>query len=128
MPPRFDAATIAMLDRIREIEIETISIDGTQTHRTIIWVVTVSDQVFIRSERGTAGRWYREARQAPDVILHADGRAIPVAAVLDAAPDTIQQASHAFSVKYGHRSAASTAAMLQPHTLETTLRLDPRAG
>ncbi len=127
MPPRFDADTLATLARIREIELETASLDGTQTHRTVIWVVTVGDQVFVRSERGTAGRWYREARQTPDTVLHAKDEAIPVTAVLAAHPDTIRRVSDAFAAKYGRLSAASTAAMLQPHTLETTLRLDPRA-
>ena len=52
MPPRFDPDTLAILEPIREIELETTSVDGAQTHRTIIWVVTVGDQVFVRSERG----------------------------------------------------------------------------
>jgi hypothetical protein len=128
MSPRFDAATLAMLGRVREIDLETTSLDGTQTHRTTIWVVTVGDQVFVRSERGTAGRWYREARQAPDLILHAGDEAIPVSAVLAADPDSVQRVSDAFTARYGRRSAASTAAMIRPHTLETTLRLDPRDG
>jgi len=126
MPPQFDADTVATLARIREIEIETTSLDGTQPHRTVIWVVTVGDQVFVRSERGTAGRWYREARQTPDVVVHAKDDAIPVTAALAAHPDIVRRVSDAFAAKYGRLSAASTAAMLQPHTLETTMRLDPR--
>ena len=125
-PPRFDAATLATLARIREIDLETASPDGAQTHRTTIWLVTVGDQVFVRSERGTAGRWWREARHDPDLIVHAEAEAIPVTAVLAADPDTVQRVSDAFLAKYGRRSAASTAAMLRPHTLDTTLRLDPR--
>lgn len=65
MPTPFDPDTFASLARIREIEIETTSLDGARSHRTIIWVVTVGDQVYVRSERGTAGRWYRETRQTP---------------------------------------------------------------
>ena len=126
MPSRFDPDTLATLGPIREIELETTSVDGAQTHRTIIWVVTVGDQVFVRSERGSAGRWYREARHTPDIILHARDESIPVTAVPAADPDTVQRVSDAFTAKYGRRSAASTAAMLLPHTLETTLRLDPR--
>lgn len=126
MPPRFDPDTIATLARIREIDLETTSLDGTKTHRTTIWIVTIGDQAFIRSERGTAGRWYREARQTPDVIVHAGDAAISVTAVPAADPDSIRQVSDAFTDKYGRRSAASTAAMLEPHTLETTLRLDRR--
>lgn len=128
LPPRFDASTLATLSRTREIDIETMSPDGTRTHRTTIWVVTAGDHVFVRSERGTEGRWYREARQTPDVVIHAKDESIPATAVLAADPDSIRQVSDAFVEKYGGRSAASTAAMLEPHTLETSLRLDPRDG
>lgn len=126
MATRFDPDTFATLARTREIELETTSLDGSRSHRTTIWVVTAGDHVFVRSERGTAGRWYREARQAPDVVVHARDQAIPVTAVLAADADSIRQVSDAFVAKYGRSSAASTAAMVQPHTLETTLRLDPR--
>jgi hypothetical protein len=88
--------------------------------------VTVGDHVFVRSERGTEGRWYREARQTPDVVIHSKAESIPATVVLAADPDSIRQVSDAFVEKYGGRSAASTAAMLEPHTLETTLRLEPR--
>lgn len=125
MSTRFDPDTFATLARSREIDLETSSLDGSTTHRTTIWLVVVGELAFVRSERGTAGRWWREARQAPNVVIHTGREAIPALAVLAADPDTIRQVNDAFSEKYGGRSAASTAAMLQPHTLETTLRLDP---
>lgn len=125
MPPRFDAATLQRLGRVREVEVETTSLDDTQTHRTVIWIVTAGDEVFIRSVRGAAARWYREARQRPAIFLHAEGIPIPVSAVLANDPDSIQRVSDAFTAKYGRQSPDSTASMLRPHTLETTLRLEP---
>ena len=74
------------------------------------------------------GRWYREVRAQPDAILHVEADAIPVTVVLAADPDSIKRVSDALTAKYGRRSAASTASMLEPHTLETTLRVEPRAG
>ena len=124
--PGSNAATLAMLGRVREVQLETTSLDGTQTHRTTIWVVTAGDHAYIRSVRGTAGRWYREARRRPEVILHADASAIPVSLVVADVPDSIQHVNDAFTAKYGRRSPASNASMLQPHTLSTTMRLDPR--
>ncbi len=125
MPARFDAATLEMLDRVREVELETTSLDGAQTHRTIIWIVTAGDQTF-RSVRGDAGRWSREARRRPEVILHPGGPSIPVSLVPAHDPATIQQVSDAFTAKYGRRAPASTASMLRPHTMSTTMRVDPR--
>lgn len=126
MADLFDAATLARLSRVREVELETTPPDGGRTHRTIIWIVVVGEQAFVRSEHGTAGRWFREARATPDTILHAEGAALRVTAVLANDDATVAAVSDAFRAKYGRQSAASTAAMVQPHTLETTLRLDPR--
>lgn len=125
---RFDPATLQRLERVREVEIETTSLDGSTQHRTPIWIVTDEGDAFIRSERGVDGRWYREARAQPDATLQIEGAAIAVTVVLAADPDSIKRVSDALSAKYGRRSAASTAAMLEPHTLETTLRVEPRAA
>jgi hypothetical protein len=126
MPQDFDATTLEMLNRVREVQIETTAADKPTVHRATIWVVVVGEQAFVRSEYAEAGRWYREARREPEVILHAEGEAIPVTAVLVSDPDTIQQVSQAYRAKYGKRSPASTEAMVAPATLEHTLRLDPR--
>jgi hypothetical protein len=122
---RFDASTLDRMRDTREIRLQTTSLHGTATHRTIIWIVTVGDEAFIRSVRGPAGRWYREARERPEVVVHVEGESIPATAVLANDSETIETVSDAFTAKYGKRSP-STASMLRPHTLETTLRLEPR--
>ena len=81
--------------------------------------------MFVRSVNGSTARWYREAIEHPEVVLHADGAAIPATAVLANDPDSIQRVSDAFRSKYGKRSPGSTELMVQPHTLETTIRLEP---
>jgi hypothetical protein len=126
MAARFDPATLAALGRVREVEIETTALDGTETHRTIIWIVTSDEEAFIRSVRGSTARWYSEARQHPDAVLHIEGTSFPVALVPAGDPDSIRRVSAALNAKYARVSAASTAAMVAAHTLETTLRVDPR--
>ena len=125
--PRFDDDTLALLDGVREVEIETTALNGGGTHCTVIWIVVDGGEVFVRSFRGTAGRWYREIRGEPGATLHVGGRAISVLAVPATDPVSIERTSETLRDKYGPRSRASTAAMLLPHTLETTLRLEPRA-
>lgn len=122
----FDPATLERLERVREVRIETTALDGSTRHRTIIWIVTAGDEAFIRSVRGARGRWYREVRAQPEAILHVQGEAIAVTLVSATDPDSIQRVSDAFSSKYGRRSRASTASMLERDTLETTLRVEPR--
>ena len=126
VPPRFDPPTLAMLGRVREVEIETTSLDGEQRHRTIIWVVVVGNEAYIRSEYAESGRWYREARSEPRVSLHAEGKALAATAVLTNDTETVEAVSDAYRAKYGKRSPGSTAAMVAAHTLEHTLRLEPR--
>lgn len=121
-----DAGTLPLLRRVREVRIETTTLDGSKTRRVIIWVVVVGDQAFVRSYLGERGVWYREALRRPDVVLHADGETIEAKAVLADDAATIDAVSNAFREKYGKRSPGSTEMMVQPHTLATTLRLDPR--
>jgi hypothetical protein len=126
MAARFDPPTLLTLGRAREVQIETTALDGTETHRTIIWIVTSDAEAFIRSVRGSTARWYREARQHPDAVLHVEGASYPVSLVPAGDPDSIRRVSAAVSAKYARVSAASTAAMVAAHTLETTLRVHPR--
>jgi hypothetical protein len=124
--PHFDPSALEMLGRVREVRIETMSLDGARTHGTIVWVVTAGDQAYVRSVNGVGARWYREALGHPDVVLHVEGDDVPVTAVPANDPDSIQRVSDAFRAKYGKRSPASTEMMVQPHNLEATLRLEPR--
>ncbi len=123
-----DPSTLEVLGRVREVRVETTSPDGNRTHRTIVWIVTAGEHAYVRSVNGTPARWYREALGRPDVVVHADGAAIPMTAVLANAPESIQAVSNAFRSKYGKISPSSTESMVQPHTLETTIRLDPRGS
>jgi hypothetical protein len=96
----FDRATLERLRFAEEVEIETSRASGAEPHRTVIWVVVdARDRVFIRSVRGSAGRWYREAVAHP-------------------------ACSQGFLAKYaGDRS---TPLMLAEANLPTTLQLLPR--
>jgi len=89
-------------------------------------VVVDDDQAYVRSVRGERGYWYQSARERPDeVALVAGDRVIPVRVVLAADDDSIARCSAALERKYG-RSRGSYTSMIQPSTLETTLRLEPR--
>jgi hypothetical protein len=119
----FSEEELALLDRAEEVRVETQAPDG-PVHRTIIWIVVNDGEVFIRSVRGERGRWYREALANPAVAIHVDGKRLPATAIPADDPDSIDRASAALSEKY-RRQGGSLQAMLQPHTLPTTLRLEP---
>ena len=121
----FDPETLRLLNEIKEVWIETRRDEDAPEHRTIIWVVTVNGDVFVRSVRGEKGRWYWEVSANPSAALHAGDNRIPVRAVPVTDDPTVGAVSEAYRSKYGRTSPGSTRAMLQPETLPTTLKLEP---
>ena len=125
MNDSFDTATLGLLDETREVRIETRRDAASPEHRTIIWVVVVEGQVFVRSVRGAKGRWYREISSNPEGALHVRDDRIPVRAAPATDEATVDAVSAAFRSKYQRSSPASTEAMVRPETLSTTLKLSP---
>jgi hypothetical protein len=115
-------ADLDLLAATDEIEIETRRADGT-TRRTTIWVVTDGADVFVRSVRGEAGRWYQEILAEQSATIHAHGRAIAIRATPARDDDSIARCSSAITRKYAGKPGYEP--MLRAHTLGTTLRLDP---
>ena len=119
----FPDPDLALLGETKEIEIETRSASG-DIHRTIIWPLVRDGVVYLRSYKGPAGRWYREALANPNVAFVADdgvrieGRALPATD-----PASVEACSEALRAKY--RRSYSLEAMLAPQVLPTTLRIDP---
>jgi hypothetical protein len=124
MATTFDKDTIQSLATIDEVDIETRAGADAPAHRVTIWVVLDGDAVYVRSVRGTRGRWYREATAYPQAVLHVSGRTLPVQieSVGDAA--TIARVSDAIMRKYA-RWPNDARAMVRDEVLMTTLRLQP---
>jgi hypothetical protein len=114
----------AAVDSAQEVEIETRRGEGAPVHRTPIWAVVDGGDVYVRSLRGTRGRWYRELMADPAAVLHVEGDTFPVQAVQAADPESIERASHALRRKYP--ASRSLDSMLADDILETTVRLEPR--
>ena len=125
MNDSFDAETLGLLDETKEVRIETRRDGDSPEHRTIIWVVVVEGEVFVRSVRGPRGRWYREISSNPEGALHVEDVRIPVQAAPATEEATVNAVSAAFRSKYQQSSPASTEAMVRPETLPTTLKLSP---
>lgn len=118
----FAPEDLAELEAAEEVRVETQKPDG-PVHRTIVWIVVDDDDVFVRSVRGPAGRWFREAEANPAIAIHVNGRRLPATAIPATDPDSIERCSNAFRRKYASDPALRT--MLVPKTLETTLRVEP---
>jgi hypothetical protein len=123
---RFDQAVIDRCNATHEVDIETVRRAG-RPRRTTIWIVTDGSDVYVRSVRGSQGHWYRELTATQHGVLHIGSDRFAVRARRADDPETIDLVGDLFRAKYGPASR-STQAMLQPKTLETTLRLEPRAS
>ena len=113
---------LAALTSEAEVDIETTRKHG-ESRRTTIWVVVDGSDVFIRSVRGSTGRWYRDVSVRPEAGLWVDGERIPVQAVRASDAESVGRCSDAFARKYA--GDLSTPSMIRPETLGTTLRLVP---
>jgi hypothetical protein len=125
MNDSFDDETLRLLHETREVRIETRRDGDSPEHRTIIWVVVVEGEVFVRSVRGQRGRWYREISSNPEGGLHVQNHRLPVKAAPATEEATVDAVSAAYRSKYQLSSPASTEAMVRPDTLPTTLKLSP---
>lgn len=118
----FSGDDLARLRTAEEVDIETQPPEG-PAHRTTIWLVVDGDEVFIRSVRGKAGRWYREATANPAVAVHVDGRRLPATAIPATDPDSIERTTAAVRRKYVGIEGFES--MQNPEIFDATLRLEP---
>ena len=127
MTDRLPGDALAVLRGAHEVQIETRPAPDVPPHLTTIWVVVDdADRAFIRTYRGPASRWYREATASGKVALLADGQRIDARVVPATDAASMESCSDAFRAKY-RSSGASLAAMLVPEVLGTTLELLPVA-
>ncbi len=106
-----------------EIEVVTSRHDGTP-RRTVVWPVVQDGVAYVRSYKGPAGKWYREALARPDGALAVGGRYVPIRFVPATDPASIAACSAALARKYV--VDPSLPSMLIDDVLPTTLRIEPR--
>jgi hypothetical protein len=112
---------LARLDETKEVHIETSSDRGST--KTIIWIVVVGDEVYVRSVRGHIGAWYQRALADPRVSVIVGDDRIDFDAVHITDPDVIETVSDALRAKYP--AGGSLDRMTRAEVLDTTLRLEP---
>ena|SRR5215469_13418928 len=117
----FDADTLRALRDVREAAIRT---EKHPKSAVVIWVVVVDNEVFVRSWRGTKGRWYKDLAARGAATLEFAGRQLAVRAIPASDPGSAARASREYLRKYQPSSHAQE--MVRSEVLRTTLRLEPR--
>jgi len=118
---RFDADILRELRDFREVAIRTEKHPETAV---VIWVVVADEEVFVRSVRGSKGRWYRDLSTGGSATLEFAGRRLGVQAIPVSDADPIARASREYLSKY--RPSPYAQSMVRAEVLPTTLRLEPR--
>jgi hypothetical protein len=118
---KFDADTLRELRDFKEVAIRT---ENHPESAVVIWVVVAADEVFVRSVRGSKGRWYRDLATGGSATLEFAGRRLGVQALPASDADSIARASREYLSKYQPSPYAQ--AMVRAEVLPTTLRLEPR--
>jgi hypothetical protein len=118
---KFDADTVRELRNFKEIAIRT---EKHPDSAVVIWVVVADDEVFVRSVRGSKGRWYRDLAMGGSATLEFAGRQLAVQALPVSDPDSTARVSREYLTKYQPSPYAQS--MARAEVLPTTLRLEPR--
>jgi hypothetical protein len=118
----FDESDLDLLAGREEIRVETRSTSG-EVHKTIVWPLVHERVVYLRSYKGSVGRWYREAIADPAIALLFDRRRVPARAVPATDDASVEACSAALRAKYPR--SYSLEAMLTPWVLPTTMRIEP---
>jgi hypothetical protein len=118
---KFDADTLRELRDIREVAIRTERHPETAV---VIWLVVADDEVFVRSVRGSKGRWYRDLAKGGSATLEFADRRLKVQALAAGDTASIEKASREYLRKYQTSPYAQSIARAE--VLSTTLRLQPR--
>jgi hypothetical protein len=116
---------LAKIGAAEELEITSFRNDGTIRPYTTVWVVRAGDDLYVRSWRGHAGRWYRDALQRREGRIRAGGIERDVS--FEEPDDTVHPAiDNAYRIKYGRYPAAYLQPMVDPDAIAATFRLAPR--
>ena len=121
------AWTTEELDRIGaadELQIAPRRPDGSYEAYTTIWVVRAGDDLYVRSWRGSRGRWYRHALSAGEGRVRAAGIERDVAFTQPgSAPH--EDLDRAYRTKYARYDPSYVEPMTAGPARAATLRLDP---
>src|SRR5919109_2307781 len=89
------------IGRAEELQIATRRRDGTLRKPLPIWVVRVSDDLYVRSMNGRPAAWFRSLEERHEGHIRAGGVDKNVTFVEVSDPEVHDQIDRAYGVKYG---------------------------
>ena len=109
-----------------ELTIASFRRDGTLRNPVTIWVVRISDDLYVRSWRGRTNAWFRGTQVRREGRIQAGGVEKDVTLV-DADPYLNDQIDNAYRTKYRRYGGRYVDPMVAPEARAATLKLVPRS-
>ncbi|MFC4243890.1 DUF2255 family protein [Gryllotalpicola reticulitermitis] len=108
-----------------EVEVTPADADGAPLQSVVMWAVTVGDEVFVRSVRGTKARWWRHATASARGTFTAGDvtREVAFEPVGEGAQN--QAVTDAYNQKYAAQPDQFRQPMVEGASLAATLRVTP---
>ena len=107
---------------VGEIRVAGRRDDGSLRPLVIVWHVVVDGALYVRSVRGTSGKWYRGVTRHHEGAISWRGGTHDVAYVSDSTKDA--EIDAAYFEKYGRGSASRS--ITSAEAAATTLRIEPK--
>ena len=108
-----------------ELQIATLRYDGTLRKRVIIWVVRLSDDLYVRCVNGREGAWFRGVLTRHEGRVWAGGVEKDVEFVEETDSDINAKIDEAYLTKY-QRYPQWVSPMVTPEVRAATIKLVPR--
>jgi hypothetical protein len=116
---------LSAIGRAEELELASLRTDGTLRPYVTMWVVRSGDDLYVRSARGPAGRWYVHALHARAGRIRAGGLERDVI-FADPALDVHAGIDAAYHAKYDRYGPAVVGTVVGQSASRVTIRLLPR--
>lgn len=115
------------IEHTEELRIASQRLDGTLRKQTIIWVVRVDNDLYVRSVYGRTSDWFRGVQSQHTGRIQAAGIEKDVRFEEIAADDGINDLVDAeYRTKYRHYAASIIDSVTSPTARSATIKLIPR--
>jgi hypothetical protein len=117
---------INKINKADELEIQSLSRDGTLRSPVTIWVIRVGGDLYVRAVKGRTGLWFRGTQTRHAGRIQSGGVTKEVIFVEEHDDALLDQIDTAYREKYHRQPEEYVAACLTPAAREATIRLLPR--
>lgn len=120
------SAELKKIEAAEELRIASLRKDGTLRNPTIIWVVRVDDDLYVRSVNGRGSAWFHGVESRHEGQIRAGGVVKDVTFVEEVDPDVNDQIDKVYRTKYRRYAESIIDHINGSDARAATIKLVPR--